>query len=68
MIFKAIVEIYVDVGCEAEACDAIAESLRDHLPGHAEFETAWVDWQYAPAHMTPVPATPGEIESLEIHR
>jgi hypothetical protein len=65
-IFKATVEIFVEVEDVGEACDAVAESLRDHLPGFSEHPTCWVDWQHLNS-AEPVLATHQEIASLEAH-
>jgi hypothetical protein len=49
---KATIEILVDVDSEAEACDAIAETLRDQL---REFHpgSCVIDWRYASADGEP---------------
>lgn len=66
-IYKATVEIYVEVEDEVEVSDAIAESLRPHLPRYAENpeDTCWVDWRYSPSHSWPELATEQEIAELE---
>jgi uncharacterized protein YqjF (DUF2071 family) len=64
MIFKSVIEIYTDVDDEGSACDALSETLREHLRRFTP-ESAIVDWQYAnDGH--PEPATQAEIDALEI--
>lgn len=46
-IFKATIDVYVDVDSEPEACDAIAETLSDHLRKYTP-ESCWIDWSYRP--------------------
>jgi len=54
--FKATIEILVDVDDTNEACDCIAETLRPHLKEFSEtgYDTAVIDWRYAPNHSMPV--------------
>lgn len=44
--FKATIELLVDVTCESEACDCIAETLRNQLREFAA-GSPLVDWRYA---------------------
>lgn len=44
---KATIEILVDVDCEAEACDALAETLRPNLREFAGTDSCIIDWRYA---------------------
>ena len=55
--YRAIVEIYVEVENEAEACDAISEMLRPMLQEH-EPMSCFVDWNYA---TTPTPMIADEM-------
>jgi hypothetical protein len=47
MIFKATIEVFVDVESDAEAADAISETMREHLRRYAPLSCV-VDWNYAP--------------------
>ncbi|CAN7631561.1 MULTISPECIES: hypothetical protein [Rhizobium/Agrobacterium group] len=53
-LFKATLELLVDVDCETEASDCIAETLREQLrkfsPG-----SRLIDWRYAGVDGEPVP-------------
>lgn len=44
---KATIEILINVDCEAEACDALSETLRPHLREFAGADSCVVDWRYA---------------------
>jgi len=44
--FKATIEVLMDVGCKAEACDCIAETMREHLRQYTP-ESSIIDWRYA---------------------
>lgn len=52
--YKATIEILVDVGCEAEACDCISETMRPLL---REFESnsSVIDWRYVDPARDPEP-------------
>lgn len=70
MIFKATINVFVDVDCEAEACDALSEGLRPLLRRYAEKpeDTCFVDWAYTSdgqVYSYPTPATQEEIDELE---
>ncbi|OBZ97482.1 hypothetical protein ADU59_00180 (plasmid) [Pararhizobium polonicum] len=53
-LFKATIELLINVDREAEACDCIAESLRELL---REFSpgSPLIDWRYAGAGGEPAP-------------
>jgi hypothetical protein len=53
-LFKATLELLVDVDCETEACDCIAETLREKL---REFSpgSPLIDWRYAGVDGEPSP-------------
>jgi hypothetical protein len=58
-LFRATIEVLLEVDSEEEACDALSEGLRPLLqefqrPGHAH-DSAFVDWRYAEGH--PYPAS-----------
>lgn len=48
--FKATIEVLLKVDSDAEACDAIAEPIREMLNAFQKDgdESAWIDWKYAP--------------------
>jgi hypothetical protein len=64
MIFKATIEVFVDVESDAEAADAISETMREHLRRYAPLSCV-VDWNYAPSSFPLKPATAAEIDALE---
>lgn len=61
-LFKATVELFVDVEDHSQACDAVAEMLRPLIRAWNE-DSCLIDWQYPPN--TPRLARPDEIEELE---
>ena len=66
LIYKARVTLYFEAESEADACDAVSETLRQHirtLSEHPENEQL-VDWHYS-NNIDPKPATMLEIRSLE---
>jgi hypothetical protein len=63
-MFKATIEIFMDVENEGEACDAIAETLRPLLQEFSGPNSCFVDWQFLDRKV-PVEATAAEVESLE---
>ena len=65
-MWKATVELYLDVQSEAEACDAVAEMLRPMLR-HYDPSSCLVDWNHARQYGTPspTPASDDEIAALE---
>lgn len=54
-IFKATIEIILDVPGEGDACDAIAEAMRPLLREFAGAESCLIDWRYSEAAPLPVP-------------
>ena len=52
--FKATIEVLIEATSEAEACDAVAESLRGIL---REFEpsSSFIDWRYVSPESEPTP-------------
>lgn len=54
-LYKATIEILVDVDGEGEACDCIAESLRPLLREY-DPQSSMIDWRYA-GHGGPDPHT-----------
>lgn len=64
MIYKATIDVFLDVESDAHACDGMAETMRDHLRRYAP-ESCIVDWGYNPNAPHPVPATEAEIAALE---
>lgn len=54
-LFMATIELLIDVPSEAEACDAVSETLRPLLKEFAEnpADTCFVDWRYSDAHTIP---------------
>lgn len=63
-LWKATVELYMDVKCYGEACDATGEILREHLRRNVP-DSCLIDWQYAPDRSMPVEATAAEVAKLE---
>lgn len=45
-LYKATIEVLVDVANEDEACDAISEAIRPMLRTF-EPSSSWIDWRYA---------------------
>ena len=64
MIYKATIDVFVDVEEESEAADAIAETLREILQRN-EPMSSLIDWHYNKFHSHIAPATFKEIEELE---
>lgn len=64
MIYKATIELYVEADSWPEACDAVAEGLRDNLRAFAGNYSSWIDWRYS-GESLPEEATAAEIEALE---
>lgn len=68
IIYKATIELYLAVDRQAEACDAVAETMRDHLRAWTP-ESCIVDWRYTPdgkgGWSAPVIASADEIAQLE---
>lgn len=65
-LWKATVELYLDVPSGADACDAVAEMLRENMRRYTESDdSCLIDWQYAPDHSMPVEATAAEVAQLE---
>lgn len=56
MLFKATIEILLDVETEAEACDALSEGLRPLLRNFAKRpeQTAFIDWRYSDSACLPL--------------
>lgn len=59
-IFRATIELFVQADSEAEACDAIAETMRDHLRKYAP-SSAILDWQYESDPYMPQEATNAQL-------
>lgn len=53
-LFKATLELLVDVECETEACDCIAETLREQLRAFSP-GSPLIGWRYAGVDGEPVP-------------
>jgi len=64
VIYKAQVCLFIEVENDAEACDAVAEMLRDHIRRFAP-ESCLVDWRYSTELSHPVEASKDEIADLE---
>lgn len=65
-IFKATVELYLNVENEAEACDGVAEMLREHIRAFAGSQSCLIDWRYPREAMYSIAkATPAEVAELE---
>jgi hypothetical protein len=47
-LYKVSIDILVEADNEAEACDAISESLRPLLREFADEPTSFIDWRYCP--------------------
>lgn len=65
MIYKATIDVFIDVEDEAGACDAVAETMRDHLQRYCE-DSCIIDWSYNPGFPLPVEATEDEVAGLEV--
>jgi len=63
-IYKATVELFVDVDSEPEACDAISELLSCDLQVYIGPQSCFIDWRHVNC-APPVAATESEIASLE---
>lgn len=61
MAYKAVIEILIDVPSHAEACDAVAETMRDHMRKHTP-SSCFVDWRYFTG--IPDPDGPVEVDSI----
>ena len=64
MIYKATINLYLDVPSEGDACDAIAETMRPLLKRY-EPDSYFLDWRYNPGQSYPDIATESEIRALE---
>lgn len=60
-LFLARVEILLSAECEGEACDAVSETLRDHLQSFGG--DSFIDWRHVDAKSPePVKAAPPWVE------
>lgn len=60
-VYIATIQVFVEVDSEAEACDGIAETMREHLQRYAP-ESCILDWQ----HLMGSPALASEAEEAQI--
>lgn len=52
-IFKATIDVFMEVDGDGEACDCLAETMREHLRRYAP-ESSVIDWRYHERHPHPV--------------
>jgi hypothetical protein len=64
MLHIAKIELLLDVEDEAQACDAIAETLREQLREYSTPESCFIDWRYAEEGLP----TPHSGEGFEFPR
>lgn len=70
-IYKATIDIFVEVDSEPEACDGIAEALRDLLRRYQtddQPQSCIIDWHYHEGRVCTYPdeATAEELGRLEV--
>lgn len=64
-IYKATVELYIDVENEAAACDAVSELLSCNLQAYVGAGSCFIDWRHIDPKASPCLATKEEIAAME---